>query len=594
MSNNYLMSFLVLFLLMFIAWHYWNNSRKNKILQDKEAHHRALLESTAAIPWELDLSTWLFTYVGPQIEKVSGYKPEEWYAKNFWVDHLYPADKDKSVSFCSEATSRHEDHEFEYRFIKKDGSTMWIRDTVQVIVDDGKPVALRGFMFDISKQKNEQEQQRKIELHLAEAQNIAHVGSWELDIVSGELQWSNETFRIFEIDSTLLKPSYENFLNIIHPDDRNRVNQAYKESLENKSPYSIEHRLLMPDGRIKLVNEKCDTEYDNNGNPVRSFGTVQDITDRKRTDDAIKTIASTVASTSGDDFYQELVTNMAEMFDADYAFIGLLDEVDPLVINTYVVYGQGKIIPNVSYSLIGSPCKNVVGKTACAYPNHVQELFPEDKFLAAMNVVSYIGLPLYSSDGTALGIVVILDSKPMKNTTEMEEVLKIFVARTEAELERKKSSEIIQKLSLAVEQSPNIIIITNAKGHIEYVNPAFTESTGYSRDDVLNKNPSIIQSGEMSEDFYKQLWQTIQSGKTWSGEFYNKRSNGELYWDEAKISPIKNSRGQITHYLGIQSDITDKKQIEQKLRRSQKMDALGKLTGGIAHDYNNMLNVILG
>jgi len=169
---------------------------------------------------------------------------------------------------------------------------MWIRDTVQVIADDGKPVALRGFMFDISKQKNEQEQQRKIELHLAEAQNIAHVGSWELDIVSGELQWSNETFRIFEIDSNLFKPSYENFLNIIHPDDRRRVNQVYKESLENKSPYSVEHRLLMSDGRIKLVNEKCDTEYDNKGNAVRSFGTVQDSTNRKRTNDDHKNNSS--------------------------------------------------------------------------------------------------------------------------------------------------------------------------------------------------------------------------------------------------------------------------------------------------------------
>ena len=121
----------------------------------------------------------------------------------------------------------------------------------------------------------------------------------------------------------------------------------------------------------------------------------------------------------------------------------------------------------------------------------------------------------------------------------LEEVLKIFVARTEAELERKKSDETIQKLSLAVEQSPNIIIITNAEGSIEYVNPAFTESTGYSKNEVINKNPSILKSGEMPDDFYKNMWQTIQSGKTWSGEICNKKSNGELYWDDAKISPIK-------------------------------------------------------
>lgn len=98
----------------------------------------------------------------------------------------------------------------------------------------------------------------------------------------------------------------------------------------------------------------------------------------------------------------------------------------------------------------------------------------------------------------------------------------------------------------------------------------------------------------MPESFYHDLWRTIQAGNIWSGVFHNKRHNGELYWDDAKISPIKNTQGIITHYVGVQSDITDKKKMEQQLRRSQKMDALGKLTGGIAHDYNNMLNVVLG
>ena len=162
------------------------------------------------------------------------------------------------------------------------------------------------------------------------------------------------------------------------------------------------------------------------------------------------------------------------------------------------------------------------------------------------------------------------------------------------ERESKKANETIQKLSLAVEQSPNVIVITDAQGVIEYVNPEFTEITGYSSDEVLNKNSAVLKSGEMSKEFYDKLWKTIRSGKTWVGLFHNRRKNGELYWDSAKISPIKNAQGEITHFLGVQSDVTDEKQLEEQLRRSQKMDALGKLTGGIAHDYNNMLNVILG
>lgn len=588
--NIILLSSLIIVLILF----YWNSRKKNKILKEREKHYRNLVESTAAIPWELDLNTWMFTYVGPQIEEVTGFKAEEWYVENFWLDHLHPDDKESSILFCTEATAKKEDHEFEYRFVKKNGDIIWIRDAVQVIVEDDKPVYLRGFMFDISKYKKDQDNKKHIELRLAQAQNIAHVGSWDLDLINNELQWSQETFRIFEISSALHKPSYENFIDLVHPEDKERVNQSYLDSLKNTSIYNIEHRLVMPDGRIKYVIEQCDTEYNDKGIAIRSYGTIQDVTEHKRTEEAIKTIAKAVASSSDDDFYQQLVTNMAEMFSAEHAYIGLIDEKNSRLVNTFMLYSRGEILENISYSLHDSPCANVVGKKVCAYPQDVQQLFPKDNLLVEMNADSYIGVPLFSSNDLPIGLVVVVDSKPMKNITQMEEVLKIFAARTEAELERKKAHQRIQQLSLAVDQSPNIIIITNADGIIEYVNQAFIDTTGYSKEDVINKSPSIIKSGEMSDDFYDGLWSTIKSGKTWSGSFHNKKSNGDFYWDEAKISPIKNIHGDITHYLGIQSDITDKRQMELQLRHSQKMDALGKLTGGIAHDYNNMLNVILG
>ena len=594
-SYNFVLEFsvvLILFIILILT--YRNNVKQNKILKENETRFRSLLETTSAIPWELDLSTWRFTYVGPQIEKVTGFKPEEWYVDNFWTNHLHPDDKEPSLLFCAEATKRHEDHEFEYRFIQKDGGIIWLRDAVQVVVENNEPVLLRGFMFDITKTKEEQEKQNQTEFYLAEAENIAHIGSWEYDLINSKLEWSSESYHIFEVNQEKDKITYDKYISIIHPEDREIHQKTFNDALKSKEDFSVEYRLLLSDGRIKCISMRGKFACNDNGDAIRAFGSVQDITDRKRTNDAIRRIASTVYSGSGDSFYQHLVTNMAEMFDADYAFIGLLDESDADLVNTYAVYAHGKIVPNISYYLKDTPCLNVVGHVACVYPENVQALFPNDKLLIKMGVESYIGLPLFSTDGKATGLVVVLDSKPMKNTSEMTVVLKIFAERTQAELERKKSNEIIQRLSLAVEQSPNIIVITNAKGIIEYVNPAFTVATGYSSEEVLNKNPSILQSGNMSDDFYSNLWETIIKGNTWSGIFQNKRSNGELYWDEAKISPIKNHQGEITHFLGVQSDISDKKRIEQQLRRSQKMDALGKLTGGIAHDYNNMLNVILG
>lgn len=139
-----------------------------------------------------------------------------------------------------------------------------------------------------------EEKLRRSERGLAEAQRIVHLGNWELDLVRNELSWSDEIFRIFEIDPGKFAASYEAFLNAIHPEDRDRVNQAYTDSLKHKAPYEIVHRLLMPDGRIKYVSERCETYYDETGRPVRSVGTVHDITGRKQAESALRRYAEEV------------------------------------------------------------------------------------------------------------------------------------------------------------------------------------------------------------------------------------------------------------------------------------------------------------
>ncbi len=123
---------------------------------------------------------------------------------------------------------------------------------------------------------------------LSQAQKIAHVGSWELNLANNELSWSDEVYRIFEIDADQFEASYHDFVKTIHPNDRSLVEQAFKDSVKNKTPYDIEHRLLMQDGRIKYVNERCETSYDEHGTPLRSIGTVQDITLRKSAENALQ------------------------------------------------------------------------------------------------------------------------------------------------------------------------------------------------------------------------------------------------------------------------------------------------------------------
>ena len=138
------------------------------------------------------------------------------------------------------------------------------------------------------------------------------------------------------------------------------------------------------------------------------------------------------------------------------------------------------------------------------------------------------------------------------------------------------------------------IIITNAVGSIEFVNAKFTETTGYSPSEALGRTHRILKSGQTPAEEYRRLWQTITSGGIWQGKFHNRKKNGELFWEQATIAPVRDGNNIITHYVAVKEDITLQKELEEQLRQSQKMEAIGQLAGGVAHDFNNMLSVIIG
>ena len=134
---------------------------------------------------------------------------------------------------------------------------------------------------------------------------------------------------------------------------------------------------------------------------------------------------------------------------------------------------------------------------------------------------------------------------------------------------RRTNETDLRKLAQAVEQSPNAIIITDLDGKIEYVNPSFSRISGYAANEALGQTPNLLKSGQTSQQTYDELWQTISSGKPWRGELKNRKKDGRLYWDQLSISPIKDDQNRITHYLGIQTDITERKLTEDKLRESE-------------------------
>jgi PAS domain S-box-containing protein len=149
------------------------------------------------------------------------------------------------------------------------------------------------------------------------------------------------------------------------------------------------------------------------------------------------------------------------------------------------------------------------------------------------------------------------------------------------------------RLTAAVENAWESIIITNTEGKIEYVNPHFERTTGWKREEAVGQRPSIISSGKHDRTFYDNLWHTLNEGRAWTGEFTNRKKTGALYREQAVIYPVRDERGRTVHYVAVQHDVSQEQALEAQLRQSQKMEAVGRLAAGVAHDFTNILVTLM-
>ena len=261
----------------------WMLARSWLLLAEADVSYKAVADYT--YNWE----TWIgpegnYVYCSPSCERITGRTAEEFIADpDLLIRITHPQDRPHMREHLHQLEKEEDEPaELLVRIVLPGGQIRWLEHRCQAVFGTtGKYIGRRASNRDISERIEAETRMRESEERLVEAQRISHLGNWALDHVSGELFWSEQIFRLFEIDSHDFAPTYEGFLNAVHPEDRDTVNSAYAHSLQTRQPYEIVHRLLMRDGRIKWVYERCQTSFDAQGAPVRSIGTVQDITEQQ-------------------------------------------------------------------------------------------------------------------------------------------------------------------------------------------------------------------------------------------------------------------------------------------------------------------------
>lgn len=414
------------------------NAASRRELDETKRLYRLLVENQNDLVVKVDREG-KFEYVSPSYCRLFGKSEQELLGRPF-MPLVHEEDRAPTARAMEQLYRPPHSCRLEQRAMTVKG-WRWIMWSDKAVLDtEGNVTSIVGVGRDITDEKETAFAREDLAAQLETAQQIANMGSWQYDAARDRLTWSNQTLRIFGVESDRFAFTYEAFLALVHERDRERIMAEYERSLTDPAfVYDTEHRIIRADnGETRWVHEHCRHERDNHGQVTRSVGVVMDITERRKADHARK------------------------------------------------------------------------------------------------------------------------------------------------------------RLTTAIEQTAESIEITDAKGRIEYVNKAFETRTGYSKAELIGRNPSIVKSGHQDDAFYRELWNTITGGMVWQGRLVNRRKNGELYTEAASIAPVYDENSRLTHFVAAKRDITEQLSQEAQLLQAQKMETVARLAGGVAHDFNNVLQVIMG